>query len=91
MHYYAHSTEHVDKRDWQLLEEHLENVAELASTFASNFGAEEWGRLAGLFHDAGKATQEFTQRLEGSTKRVDHASYGAQLAKERAGKLGLSL
>lgn len=89
--YYAHSTEQRDKSDWQLLEEHLDKVAELAQNFASQFDAGEWGRLAGLFHDAGKATKAFTQRLEGSTRRVDHASYGARLAKEKAGKLGLLL
>ena len=91
MTYYAHSTENCNKSDWQPLSDHLLNVADLAEQFASNFGAGDWGRLAGLLHDAGKATEEFTHRLEGSAKRVDHATFGARLAKEKAGRLGLLL
>lgn len=89
--FYAHSTEHPDKSDWQSLSEHLHNVAELAKSFGAVFGAEEWGKYAGLLHDAGKATKEFTARLEGKPKRVDHATFGARLAQARAGKLGLLL
>ncbi|MGD9877983.1 CRISPR-associated endonuclease Cas3'', partial [Desulfococcus sp.] len=91
MRYYAHSTENTDKSDWQILSEHLLNVAELAERFASVFGANEWGRFAGLFHDAGKATKEFIARLEGHPKKVDHATFGTRLAKDRTGKLGLLL
>lgn len=89
--FYAHSTEHIDKSDWQSLSEHLHNVADLAKSFGVEFGAEEWGKFAGLFHDAGKATKEFTNRLEGKPNRVDHATFGARLAQARAGKLGLLL
>jgi CRISPR-associated endonuclease Cas3-HD len=89
--YFAHSTENKDKSDWQSLSEHLLNVAKLAQSFAANFGAEEWGKFASLLHDAGKATKEFTARLEGKPKRVDHATFGAQLAQTQAGKLGLLL
>jgi hypothetical protein len=31
------------------LEEHLREVGELAAKFASAFGAEDWGRIAGLW------------------------------------------
>ncbi|MCF6179678.1 MAG: CRISPR-associated helicase Cas3', partial [Geopsychrobacter sp.] len=89
--FYAHSTDNPDKSDWQLLEDHLRGVAQLAAEFAAVFGAGEWGRAAGLLHDAGKATGAFQARLEGSSKRVDHSSFGAQLAKEDAGRLGLLL
>ncbi len=89
--YYAHSTENIDKSDWQPLSEHLLNVADLAGTFAAVFGAEKWGNYAGLLHDAGKATAAFIGRLEGKPQRVDHSTYGARLAKERTGKLGLLL
>ncbi len=89
--FYAHSTDNQDKSDWQSLADHLHNVAGLAKSFAARFGAEEWGKFAGLLHDAGKATKEFTARLEGKPKRVDHATFGAQLAQARAGKLGLLL
>lgn len=43
----------VDSRV-HLLREHLEGTAKLAAEFAAEFGAEEWGRLAGLWHDLGK-------------------------------------
>lgn len=89
--FYAHSTDNPDKSAWQPLSEHLHNVAELAKSFATAFGAEDWGKFAGLLHDAGKATEEFTARLEGKPKRVDHATFGAKLAQARGGKLGLLL
>ncbi|NCD25967.1 MAG: CRISPR-associated endonuclease Cas3'' [Deltaproteobacteria bacterium] len=91
MKYYAHSTKNPDKSDWQGLEEHLQNVAELGAKFAALFGAEDWGRMAGFLHDAGKATSEFTQRLEGRPIRVNHSIFGARLGRERGGKLGLLL
>ncbi|MFV0436903.1 MAG: CRISPR-associated helicase Cas3' [Desulfopila sp.] len=86
--FYAHSLEEFSREQWQPLEVHLDNVAHTAKGFAAEFGADEWGLLAGLFHDAGKATQEFIRRLEGSAKRVDHSTFGARLAVERGGKLG---
>lgn len=89
--FYAHSTESPDKSNWQLLGDHLEEVAQLAEDFAANFGAGNWGRFAGLLHDAGKATGAFQRRLEGSTQRADHSTFGAQLGKENAGQLGLLL
>ena len=33
------------------LEEHLRETAEMAAEFAAAFGCQEWGRLAGLWHD----------------------------------------
>jgi CRISPR-associated endonuclease/helicase Cas3 len=89
--YYAHSTENTDKIDWQPLSEHLLNVAELAERFAAVFGAGMWGKSAGLLHDAGKATTAFIGRLEGKSQRVDHSTFGARLARDQAGKLGLLL
>ena len=89
--YYAHSTEKIDKSDWQKLSEHLLNVSELAERFASAFRAEKWGKYAGLLHDAGKATEDFIGRLEGKQKRVDHKTFGARLARDKTGKLGLLL
>jgi CRISPR-associated endonuclease/helicase Cas3 len=91
MDFYAHSTDSTDKADWQLLEVHLRNVAGLAEGFAAVFGAGDWGRGAGLLHDAGKATRAFQSRLEGSPERVDHKTFGARLANENAGQLGLLL
>jgi CRISPR-associated endonuclease/helicase Cas3 len=89
--FYAHSTDSSDKSSWQPLDVHLEGVAQLAEEFAAIFKADDWGRVAGLLHDAGKATEAFQRRLEGSPQRVDHATFGAQLAEEKAGQLGLLL
>lgn len=88
--YYAHTLDGKPPSDWQPLEEHLKNVAEMARLFAEAFGAGDWGYLAGLWHDLGKYSEAFQQRLgtaEGTdahieTKpgRVDHSTAGAQYA-----------
>lgn len=87
--YYAHRTRednkgtinrppaHDREERWQPLLVHLENTAALSAGFAAAFGAEEQGRLAGLAHDLGKYADDYQERLEGSTKRVDHAAAGA--------------
>lgn len=89
--YFAHSNENTDKSDWQPLVEHLRNVAYLAQDFAAVFGAAPWGHAGGWGHDAGKATIRFTHRLEGNPARVDHVTFGARLAREHAGRLGILL
>ncbi len=91
MQYYAHSTEKTDKSDWQPLSEHLENVGQLAQQFAAAFNAGQWGRCAGLLHDIGKATLDFTGRLEGKTQRVDHSTFGARWAEANCGSFGILL
>lgn len=91
MQYYAHSTATPDKSDWQPLEEHLENVAALASAYAGAFGAEDWGSAVGRMHDLGKATDEFIQRLEGRPISVNHSIFGARLGQKQGGRLGLLL
>jgi CRISPR-associated endonuclease/helicase Cas3 len=48
--YYAHSLDGKLPKDWQPLEVHLKNVAEMARTFAEIFGAGEWGYLAIMTH-----------------------------------------
>jgi CRISPR-associated endonuclease/helicase Cas3 len=61
--YYAHSLEGKPPESWHRLEDHLKSVAELARSFANDFGAGEWGYLAGLWHDLGKYSKEFQVRL----------------------------
>lgn len=85
---YAHTTDSDDKGTWQPLAEHLENVASQAAAFAEPFGAQDWARLVGLVHDAGKASQAFQRRLEGAKIKVDHASGGAQLLANDYGLFG---
>lgn len=48
--FYAHSVEGKATSEWHTLEDHLKGTAELAASFASEFGCGEWGGLAGLVH-----------------------------------------
>ena len=83
------------------LDEHLRAVEKRAGGFADKFGAGDWGRLAGLWHDLGKfqpAFQAYIRRangfdpeahLEGSVPgRVNHSSVGALHAVAHLGKNG---
>jgi len=47
--FYAHSVKGKPLDKWHTLEEHLKGTAELAGSFAVEFGCGEWGRLAGLW------------------------------------------
>jgi CRISPR-associated endonuclease/helicase Cas3 len=86
--FYAHSLPDRPPEDWQPLEEHLKNVAELAATFAEPFGGQDWARLAGQWHDLGKFSEEFQKYLRtvsnpdphiaDSAARTDHSTAGAQ-------------
>lgn len=88
--FYAHSLEGRPVEEWQPLEEHLRNVAELARSFAEEFGAGDWGYLAGIWHDLGKYSQDFQRYLtltcdadahiEAKPGRIDHSTAGAQHA-----------
>lgn len=60
--YYAHTTNNPDKSDWQLLTDHLIQVAKLSSSFASDFNAEEFGYIAGIFHDIGKYSEKLPKK-----------------------------
>lgn len=89
--YFAHSREGCPVKDWQPLEEHLENTAVRCRHFAEQFKAGALGELAGRFHDLGKGSLEFQAYLrhandiedefsayfESRWKR-DHATFGAR-------------
>ena len=82
------------------LGKHLRGVGQRAEEFARVFGSGDWARVAGLWHDLGKYSAEFQQRiksvsgydaeahLEGSAGRVDHSTAGAQHATCQFGLLG---
>jgi CRISPR-associated endonuclease/helicase Cas3 len=88
--FYAHSLEATAATDWEPLEHHLRDVAELASRFAAAFNASDWGDLLGWWHDVGKYSAEFQAylkfengfeaHLEQYVGRVDHSTAGAQHA-----------
>lgn len=87
MTYYAHSLAGRPEREWQLLDEHLENSANLAEGFAGAF-APGWGHLAGLWHDAGKYRSIFQEYIRSDPEAhvrgsVDHSTVGALIARER--------
>lgn len=50
--YVAHISE--DGERVESVETHLRQVAQLASTFADDFGAASWAYAAGIAHDIGK-------------------------------------
>jgi CRISPR-associated endonuclease Cas3-HD len=87
--YYAHSLDGKPPSEWQPLEEHLKNVAEMAAEFADYFGAPEWGSILGENHDLGKGTRPWQAYLRRENDIVDefakyykghptHAPVGAQ-------------
>ncbi|PIP08721.1 MAG: CRISPR-associated endonuclease Cas3'', partial [Syntrophobacteraceae bacterium CG23_combo_of_CG06-09_8_20_14_all_50_8] len=94
MNCYAHTKEGRLPEAWQTLEDHLKQVAELARSFADEFGAGDWGYLAGLWHDVGKYSKEFQKYLlaandddshiETKPGRVDHSTAGAKHAFRQA-------
>ena len=74
---YAHSGSKSDRSDWQLLEDHLRQVANLAAAKAAPLGLAEAARLAGKLHDFGKHDPAFDRVLQ-----------GRQIAPPRAGRWG---
>lgn len=82
------SSHDVDVSNWQPLQDHLNNVADIASGFASTFGYKKWGLALGELHDAGKASDAFQRRLRGSSQSVDHSTAGAKMAVERYSGMG---
>jgi CRISPR-associated endonuclease/helicase Cas3 len=80
--YYAHTLEGKPPSEWQPLEEHLQNVANLARGFAAHFGSGDLAYLGGLWHDLGKYQEQFQQRLMKVTNSVDHSIVGALHARE---------
>lgn len=82
---YAHTRPDRPEVEWELLEDHLEAVAERAAEFAAVFGIGNLGRIAGLLHDIGKASAHFQAYLRGQAATTDHSTAGARLAVHRYG------
>lgn len=78
--FFAHSTSDTSKSDWQSLPDHLKGVGALARQFADAFGAGALAEVQGWLHDLGKYTQPYQLRLQGSSLRVDHSTWGARIA-----------
>jgi CRISPR-associated endonuclease Cas3-HD len=71
----AHSHSEKPLSEWHLVDAHLDSTAARAEGFAGPF-AQEWGRLAGLLHDAGKYRKAFQDYLASALDqpgpKVDH-------------------
>jgi CRISPR-associated endonuclease/helicase Cas3 len=92
---FAHVKKVGDSWGFQLLADHLDKVAQRAGALASKFGASDWGKLVGLWHDLGKfhpAWQAYLAResgydedahVEGFSGRPNHSTAGAVLAMEK--------
>lgn len=83
--FYAHSTKTEDASNWQLLSDHLADVAALAAANAVPLGLGDAARMAGLLHDLGKFDPAFQARLRGSKQSVDHSTAGAWHVRHLAG------
>jgi CRISPR-associated endonuclease/helicase Cas3 len=91
MPHFAHSLKDRPQSEWHRLDQHLETTSARAELFASSF-AKQWGKLAGLLHDAGKYQQAFQDYLAATKDhtgpKVDHSIVGALIAKnQNAGPL----
>ena len=84
------------------LEDHVEAVARMAEKMAGEFGAGDWGRLSGLWHDLGKYSEDFQSYIRSKSGyeahlvdavagKVNHSSAGALHAEAEFGVLGLPL
>jgi len=91
---YAHSMKFRPREEWHRPEDHPSETTRLAGSFAAEFGAGEWGYLAGLWHDLGKYSNDFQKMLcddneeTGRKKAVNHSTAGALLVIEKFGLVG---
>jgi len=96
---------HVHPDDFRIthsLEEHLVAVSGLAADMSAEFGAREWGEVAGLWHDLGKFSLSFQRYIRSASGyeshlvdaapgKVNHSSAGALHAKAELSHRGLPL
>ena len=87
---YAHTLSGCPEEEWQDLRRHLESVSGRAADSGPWFGASDWTRVAGLWHDLGKYSDAFQDYLRAGSSadphmadtaaRTDHSTAGAQHA-----------
>jgi len=74
---YAHKKTVDNNIIYQSLLDHLLGTAKIAEACCYNI-VNNWGYIVGLYHDVGKATKEFQDRLINEQGHVDHSTIGAQ-------------
>lgn len=99
---YAHTLRGFPETEWEPLDIHLREVADLAEQYAAALGSAEWGSVLGQCHDLGKASAAFQAKLraanpqdaddaseqdQAATHRVDHSTFGARYVYEHAGAI----
>jgi len=67
-------------RPGQPLSQHINAVSSMAAQFGEKCGIEEMTKLAGFFHDLGKATDDFQEILNAPRRsiKVPHSIFGAK-------------
>lgn len=75
--FYSRTGKNIDEPE--LLKDHLVEVSTLTGVFADKFCEKDVGRLIGVLHDAGKASQLFQGVLKGTEHKVNHECAGAFL------------
>jgi CRISPR-associated endonuclease Cas3-HD len=94
---FAHSAN--KERRWQLLNEHLINVAEQAAMGAKDFNSCDWAYNIGLLHDLGKASATFQKYIKSKSNqdndedgyfvpKTNHSGAGAIYAIEKLKNIG---
>ncbi|WP_432467374.1 CRISPR-associated helicase Cas3' [Agarivorans sp. Z349TD_8] len=80
---------HIRKSDHELqsVEEHLNDVAALAASFADKLNIGDAGRIIGLLHDFGKYSQQFQQYIGSATGWIDPDEDDYVDAKSQRGKV----
>ncbi|KUG27031.1 crispr-associated helicase cas3 [hydrocarbon metagenome] len=71
----------------QSLKNHLVRTAVYTGQFASKIGLKDAGRVIGLLHDLGKASEEFQNYINSVTGKIDPDADGYVDAKEFKGKI----
>ncbi len=84
---YAHTKDDAEANEWQTLDAHLSNVADLTSSFSAAFGAPELGKVIGKCHDVGKADTRWQSYLRNDGSGIDHMIAGGILASQHTPEL----
>ncbi len=71
---------YADGNKNQSLMGHIKGVSCLAAKFAADFSCNEWGKLAGLWHDLGKYNIKFQNYMLKGGPQVEHAVVGGRYA-----------